>query len=117
MKYNYMALAIPGFLLFILLEYLYAKRRGSNDVYKYESTVANLSVGVADRLMDLFFSASFYTIYYAVYEHYHLFNIGRQWYVWVFLLLATDLVWYWYHRLGHQINLLWAAHIVHHQSE
>lgn len=112
-----MALAIPGFLLFILLEYLYAKKRKKNDVYKYESTVANLSVGVADRLMDLFFSASFYTIYYAVYEHFHLFNIGRQWYVWVFLLLATDLVWYWYHRLGHQINVLWAAHIVHHQSE
>jgi hypothetical protein len=26
-------------------------------------------------------------------------------------------VWYWYHRLGHRINLLWAAHIVHHQSD
>jgi len=33
------------------------------------------------------------------------------------LLLATDLVWYWYHRLGHEINILWGAHIVHHHSE
>lgn len=31
--------------------------------------------------------------------------------------LVTDLVWYWYHRLGHEVNFFWAAHIVHHQSE
>jgi len=117
MQYNYTAFAIPGVLFFILLEYLYAKRRKKIDVYKYDSSVANLSIGIADRLMDLFFSASFYSIYYFVYEHFHLLEIGKQWYVWILLLLATDLVWYWYHRLGHEINLLWAAHIVHHQSE
>jgi hypothetical protein len=37
--------------------------------------------------------------------------------VWIALILATDFVWYWYHRLGHEVNLFWAAHIVHHQSE
>ncbi len=117
MHYNYTAFAIPGVLFFILLEYLYAKRQKKDDVYKYDSSVSNLSIGIADRLMDLFFSATFYSIYYFVYEHFHLLEIGKQWYVWVLLLLATDLVWYWYHRLGHEINLLWAAHIVHHQSE
>ena len=33
------------------------------------------------------------------------------------MLLATDFVWYWYHRLGHEVNIFWGAHIVHHQSE
>jgi hypothetical protein len=28
-----------------------------------------------------------------------------------------DLCYYWLHRLGHEINVLWAAHVVHHQSE
>jgi hypothetical protein len=32
-------------------------------------------------------------------------------------MLATDFVWYWYHRFGHEINCFWAIHIVHHQSE
>ena len=36
---------------------------------------------------------------------------------WFLLFLATDLVWYWYHRLAHEINVFWAAHVVHHQSE
>jgi alkylglycerol monooxygenase len=37
--------------------------------------------------------------------------------MWFALLLFTDFTWYWYHRLAHEINLFWAAHIVHHQSE
>ncbi|WP_028295425.1 sterol desaturase family protein [Olivibacter sitiensis] len=117
MELNYIALGIPAILLIIWIEYFYSKKANKVGVFKYESTVANLSVGIADRLFDLFFSAIFYSVYYYVYEHFHLFEIGKQWYVWIFLLLATDLVWYWYHRLGHEINFFWAAHIVHHQSE
>jgi sterol desaturase/sphingolipid hydroxylase (fatty acid hydroxylase superfamily) len=37
--------------------------------------------------------------------------------MWVALFICTDFTWYWYHRLAHEINLFWAAHIVHHQSE
>jgi hypothetical protein len=29
----------------------------------------------------------------------------------------VDFFYYWFHRKSHQINALWAAHIVHHQSE
>lgn len=56
-------------------------------------------------------------MFYWVYKNYALFSIPNTWWVWVLLILVTDLVWYWYHRLGHQVNFLWAAHIVHHQSE
>jgi alkylglycerol monooxygenase len=28
-----------------------------------------------------------------------------------------DFCYYWLHRLGHERNILWAAHSVHHQSE
>jgi len=117
MRLNYLAFGILAILVIMYLEYLYAKRKKVNHVFKYESTVANLSVGILDRLFDLFCSALFYSIYYAVYNRWHLFDIGNTWYIWIILLLATDLVWYWYHRLGHEINILWAAHIVHHHSE
>jgi alkylglycerol monooxygenase len=29
----------------------------------------------------------------------------------------VDFVYYWWHRLSHRVNLLWAVHVVHHQSE
>ena len=26
-------------------------------------------------------------------------------------------MWYWYHRFGHEVNLFWVVHVVHHQSD
>jgi hypothetical protein len=32
-------------------------------------------------------------------------------------MLAYDFSYYWFHRISHEVNLFWAAHVVHHQSE
>jgi len=115
--FNYLAFAIPAFFVFLFLEYQVAIKRNMASVFKYESSVSNLSIGVAERLLNLFISASFYNLFFWVYKHHAIFNIPNQWWVWIALILVTDLIWYWYHRLGHEVNILWAAHIVHHQSE
>lgn len=117
MTINYLAFAIPAFFIFVFIEYKVAQQRKKDEIFKYESSVANFSVGIAERLLNLFIAASFYQAYQWVYDNYALFQISNSWYMWLLLLLATDFVWYWYHRLGHEINFLWAAHIVHHQSE
>lgn len=39
------------------------------------------------------------------------------WVAWVVAMIAVDFVFYWYHRLHHEIRLLWAVHVVHHSSE
>jgi len=117
MKVNYMAIGLPIILLITYLEYLFAKSKARKTIFKYESSIANLSIGIADRLFDIFCSTIFYSAYYFIYDQWHFFAIENEWYVWLILLLATDLVWYWYHRLGHEVNILWAAHIVHHHSE
>ncbi len=114
---NYLAFAIPAFFIFLYFEYLLALRLKRVKVFKYESSISNLSIGIAERLLNLFISATFYSMFYWVYQNYAIFTIPNIWWVWVLLILVTDLVWYWYHRLGHQVNFLWAAHIVHHQSE
>jgi len=114
---NYLAFAIPAFFLFIYLEYRFSMILKRGELYKFESSISNVSIGIAERLLDLFVAASFYAAFKWVYDNYALVNISSAWWVWVVLILATDLVWYWYHRLGHEVNFLWAAHIVHHQSE
>lgn len=116
-KLNYLAFAMPAFFLFVYLEYKLAQHRKKEHLFKYESSVSNISIGIAERLINLFVSASFYNVYYWVYDNYAQFDIPNNWMVWIALILATDFVWYWYHRLGHEVNLFWAAHIVHHQSE
>ncbi len=114
---NYLAFAIPAFFLFLYLEYALALRLKKAHLFKYESSVANVSIGIAERLLNLFIAASFYELFQYIYQNYAIFTIPNTWWVWIALILLTDLVWYWYHRLGHEVNFLWAAHIVHHQSD
>ncbi|RKS23233.1 sterol desaturase/sphingolipid hydroxylase (fatty acid hydroxylase superfamily) [Flavobacterium endophyticum] len=114
---NFLAFAMPAFFLFVYLEYKLAQRRKRPEIFNYESSVSNISIGLAERLINLFIAASFYLLFYHIYEHYRIFDIPSTFLIWVGLILATDFVWYWYHRLGHEVNFFWAAHIVHHHSE
>jgi len=114
---NYLAFAIPALFIFVYIEYKVTAYRKKKDIFKFESSVSNLSIGIAERLLNLFIAASFYELFKWVYANYALFSIPNNWFIWIVLLLATDFVWYWYHRFGHEVNILWAAHIVHHQSE
>lgn len=112
-----LASVVPAFVFFAGLEYFMAYRKGKTDLFSYSGSIVNISVGIAERLLNLFITGGFYALYDYIYEHFALFSIPSYWWVWIILLLTTDLVWYWYHRLGHEINLFWGAHIVHHQSE
>src|SRR6187549_1169861 len=113
---NYAAFAIPAFFIFVGLEYFTSLKK-NKAVFDYESSVVNISIGVAERMLNLFLTGAFFGLFKWIYLHVAIWRIPDTWYVWVILLLATDLVWYWYHRLGHEVNILWAAHVVHHHSE
>lgn len=116
MKLNYLAFAVPLFLFFIGLEYLYAKRKGRN-LFQYAESVANLNVGIAERLLDVFMTGVFFFVFDYIQKRFGIFHIHAGPLTWFLLFLLTDLVWYWYHRLAHEINIFWAVHVVHHQSE
>ncbi|CAK9886683.1 MAG: hypothetical protein XXXJIFNMEKO3_03129 [Candidatus Erwinia impunctatus] len=47
----------------------------------------------------------------------HVFDEISPVWVWLFALLAWDFGFYWLHRFHHQLRLLWAVHVVHHQGE
>jgi alkylglycerol monooxygenase len=36
---------------------------------------------------------------------------------WLLAIVGVDFLYYWWHRLSHEVNVLWAAHVVHHTSE
>jgi alkylglycerol monooxygenase len=116
MQINVFAFAVPFFLFFILLEYFISRKRGLL-FRQFNETIANLHVGIAEQLIDLFTAGGFYFVYDYLHRHFAFFDIQPSLLVWVALLLGTDFLWYWYHRFGHEINIFWAAHVVHHQSE
>ena len=116
MKLNFIALAIPFFLLFMGLEYWWSKRKRMK-VYQVNETIANINVGIAERLSDILTTGAFYFFFTWIHDNFALFQIKASLLNWVLLFLLTDLVWYWYHRFGHEVNLFWSVHVVHHQSD
>lgn len=116
MHWNYLSLAVPFFIGLMLLEYFISRRLGKN-YYQLHNSVANISVGIAERLSNVLIAGAFYFVYDYIQKYYGLFTIKPSIALWILLLLFTDFIWYWYHRLAHEINILWLVHIVHHQSE
>jgi sterol desaturase/sphingolipid hydroxylase (fatty acid hydroxylase superfamily) len=39
------------------------------------------------------------------------------WALWILTFVMIDLVFYFYHRISHRVNFLWAIHMSHHSSE
>ena len=104
MSHSFIAFAIPFFLFFMGLEYWYSKRKGKN-FFHFAESVANINVGVAERLMDVFTMIPFLYFFHYVHDHFAFFDIKESIWTWVALFLLTDLIWYWYHRLAHEINI------------
>jgi len=113
---NYILLAIPFFLLLILLELLAEKIRGTN-YYRINDAISSLSAGVVSRATGVIKQLVPLSIYALCYEHVALFDMPINVWCWLLAFVAYDFFYYWHHRMGHEINLLWAAHVVHHSSE
>lgn len=116
MKLNYIALAVPFFIFFILLEYWVSIKK-NKQLFHFNEAIANLNVGIGERLSDMLTTGAFFYVFTWVHAHFALFKFSSTALTWVVLFLLTDLVWYWYHRFGHEVNFFWCAHVVHHQSE
>lgn len=115
MKNIFPLLVVPLFMLVVALEY-YISLRKNKKVFKFESSITNVSIGIGERLINLFIIGINYSLFNWVYTNYAIFEIDNNFVTSILLLLLADFVWYWYHRLGHKVNLFWAAHIVHHHS-
>ena len=109
--------AIPGFILLILAEWVYGLVRNRN-TYRLADTITSISLGSISRLRGLVFLGLGSWFYTRASNGYHLFDMPDSGVaIWVFALLAYDFSYYWFHRVSHEVNLFWAAHVVHHQSE
>jgi alkylglycerol monooxygenase len=114
---NYIALAIPFFFVFIAIELAVERWRGRR-WYRFSDAVTDLGCGVTSQVVNLFFQGALLFPYVWLYNHHKLVDwSGSPAVLWVIALVGVDFLYYWWHRLSHEVNLLWAAHIVHHQSE
>lgn len=117
MQEKIITLASPIFFVLIALEFWLARKRQKH-LYRINDAINSLSLGVISQITGVFLKIVPLGIYAWIVEHGALWSLPKdQWWVWVSGLLLYDFLYYWLHRMGHETNLLWAAHVVHHQSE
>lgn len=112
-------LATPVFLLLIAVEFAYGLARGRN-TYRLNDAINSISLGMLSEVTKVLTVLLRVGIYTAIY---HAVSIGpgpefwATWYGWLLALVFYDFCYYWLHRGGHEVAVLWAAHVVHHQSQ
>lgn len=109
--------ASPVFFLLIAIEFLVARKRQKH-LYRINDAISSLSLGVMSQITGVFLKLLSVGVYAWVFTNFAALTLNPA-SVWVWLtgLLLYDFLYYWLHRMGHKTNLLWAAHVVHHQSE
>lgn len=113
---DYIVLAIPLFFLLMGIELAWSAW-SNRKVYRFNDFVANMGCGIGSQVVGAFTKAAIFAVYLWAYDHLRLFTLENSALTWVVTFLLVDLGYYWFHRLSHEVNFLWAAHIVHHQSE
>ncbi|UVM27230.1 sterol desaturase family protein [Pseudomonas sp. B21-021] len=114
---NFILYAVPFFFVLIAAE-LIADRWCGVSNYRLADAVNSISTGVLSTTTGLLTKGVGLVTYAFALEHLALVRLPADsvW-VWVFAFVLYDFCYYWLHRMGHERNILWAAHSVHHQSE
>ena len=119
-----LALAVPFFLLALLLELIMDRVR-STGYYRMNDAINSLSAGTLSTTFGYFTRFAQVFIWGYVLQNFALLRMDYAWFdyspqglaLWAVALIGWDFCYYWAHRYGHEVSILWAAHAVHHQSE
>ena len=101
----------------IATEYCVARARG-RELYRFQDTVTSLNAGLVSQFVNVVGGAFSVYMYSLMVGQFGLFTLSASdiW-VWIVALVLYDFCYYWVHRAGHEVNLFWASHVIHHSSE
>lgn len=111
---NLIYYAIPGFILLLTAEVLWAKHK-QQDWYDPRDAATSLTMGIGNVITGLVSKLLVVGAFFLVWEI-RLFDLGFAWWVWVLAFFADDFSYYWFHRMSHGVRYFWASHVIHHSS-
>jgi alkylglycerol monooxygenase len=109
-------IAMPVFLILVLLEKWYGWRKGY-DTVKNMDMISSLSSGVTNVTKDVLGLSVAIISYQWLLNHFALTHIKLSWLTYVVAFIVLDFAGYVVHLLDHKVNFFWNSHIVHHSSE
>lgn len=114
---DYVNEATPFFLFFVVMEQILLTRMGKRKM-RWNDGLVSMSSGLLMRTSMLLVRHLEILAYIWTYDNLHIVSLpwNSAW-TWWFCFFGVDLGYYWFHRLAHEVNFMWAAHQVHHSSE
>ncbi len=112
------AIGAPIVLAIIMAEVLFSSFYNKN-LYKKNDTLCTIGLLSGNIFMVFTLKGATLALHFYLFQ-FKIFNLTEIlpiWVLWVITFLAIDLVFYFYHRISHRVNFLWAIHMSHHSSE
>ena len=115
---NLILYSIPAFVVLLLLELAWSRRHPEVKGYETKDTFASLSMGLLNVAINAGTKLLTLAFFVLLYEHkvVDLVALLGPW-SWLALFFIEDHSYYWFHRIHHEVRLLWACHVNHHSSQ
>ncbi|XP_072431477.1 alkylglycerol monooxygenase [Chiloscyllium punctatum] len=115
---DYVQQATPYFVGLMIIELVVTWFHKGKTVFRINDALTSISAGILSRLPELLGRGIELTGYIYIWKNFRLFELpwDSAW-TWWLAFLGVDFAYYWLHRMSHEVNMLWAAHQVHHSSE
>jgi sterol desaturase/sphingolipid hydroxylase (fatty acid hydroxylase superfamily) len=109
-------IAMPAFLLLVLAEAWYGVWKGKQTVRNLDM-ISSLSSGITNVTKDVLGLSIAIIGYGWMADKLAIVQIENTILTYIIAFIALDFAGYWVHRLDHEYNFFWNAHIIHHSSE
>ena len=109
-------IAMPAFLLLVLAEAYYGVWKGKQTVRNLDM-ISSLSSGITNVTKDVLGLSIAIIGYGWLADKLAIVHIENTILTYIIAFIALDFAGYWVHRLDHEYNFFWNAHIIHHSSE
>jgi len=116
MEETLMMIAMPVFVLTMIMEWRRSKKPGVPGRYVAKDTVANLAMGLGYLVGQAVWKAVPFAAYVWLYQH-RLFDFEMGLVAWIALFFLDDFFYYIFHLVHHKVRFFWAIHVNHHSSE
>ncbi len=121
--------AIPFYLITMAIEFADTKRDPKPDSTKGfggKDSATSITMGLGSLVIGAVYGVVQLAIFAFIAHNFAIVDLGAVasdashpgfWASWVFLFFAVDFLYYWFHRLHHEVRFFWAAHVTHHSSQ
>jgi len=117
MQDDWVLFALPLFLLALAIEYMWSLKQ-LRPLYSAPDFLTSIGVMLLTAVIDLVPKFLGVVLMFVCYEVSPLKDVVSQTLpFWVLLFFLDDFTYYWFHRGNHEVRLMWAGHVSHHNSQ